>query len=217
MEEQMDKQEVIRFFDCLAPSWDAGSTPDEAKLAVILDHAGIQAGLSVLDVACGTGILFPYYLERGVRRIIGVDIAPGMIQQARLKHQDPRITLICGDIETLSWSEQFDCCMVYSAFPHFEDPARLITVLAQTVAPGGRLTVAHCESLEQINRRHIHHAQTVSTLLLPAEGLAALFGLFFEVDSIVSTEGMYVVSGIKKPGDPCMGHRVASSFAGSLV
>jgi demethylmenaquinone methyltransferase/2-methoxy-6-polyprenyl-1,4-benzoquinol methylase len=213
----MDKQEVIRFFDGLAPSWDAGTTHDEAKLGVILDHAGIHPGLSVLDVACGTGILFPYYLERGVRRITGVDIAPGMIRQARLKHQDPRITLICGDIETLSWSEQFDCCMVYSAFPHFEDPARLITALAQTVVPGGRLTVAHSESLEQINRRHIHHAKTVSTLLLPVEGLAALFGLFFEVDSIVSTDGMYVVSGIKKPGDPCMGHRVASSFAGSLL
>ncbi|MDR2393618.1 MAG: class I SAM-dependent methyltransferase [Treponema sp.] len=209
----MDKQAVIRFFDRLAPSWDAGSTHDEAKLKVILDQAGIAAGLSVLDVACGTGVLFPYYLERGVRHITGVDMAPGMIQQAQLKHQDPRITVICGDIETLTFPEQFDCCMVYSAFPHFEDPARLITALAKTLAPGGRLTVAHSESLEQINRRHIHHAQQVSTLLLPAEGLAALFWLFFEVDSILSTEGMYLVSGIKKPGDPCMGHVVASSFS----
>ncbi|MDR2632466.1 MAG: class I SAM-dependent methyltransferase [Treponema sp.] len=212
----MDKQEVIRFFDRLAPSWDADATHDEAKLRVILDRAGIQAGLSVLDVACGTGVLFPYYLERGVRHITGVDIAPGMIRQARVRHQDPRITLICADIETLALPEQFDCCMVYSAFPHFEDPARLITALAKTLVPKGRLTVAHSESLEQINRRHIHHAQKVSTLLLPAEGLAALFGLFFEVDSILSTEGLYMVSGIKKPGDPCMGHVVASSFAASL-
>jgi demethylmenaquinone methyltransferase/2-methoxy-6-polyprenyl-1,4-benzoquinol methylase len=211
----MDKQGVIRFFDGLAPSWDAGSSPDEAKLGVILDYAGIHPGLSVLDVACGTGILFPYYLERGVRHITGVDIAPGMIRQARLKHQDPRITLICGDIETLALPEQFDRCMVYSAFPHFADPARLITALAKTVAPGGRLTVAHDESLEQINRRHIHHAKAVSTLLLPAEGLAALFCLFFEVDRIVSTDALYVVSGLKKPGDPCMGHVAASSFAGS--
>ncbi|MDR1955819.1 MAG: class I SAM-dependent methyltransferase [Treponema sp.] len=207
----MDKHEVITFFDRLAPAWDAGSTHDEAKLAVILDHAGIAAGVSVLDVACGTGILFPYYLERKVSAITGVDIAPGMIEQAALKHRDPRITLICADIETLALPRQFDRCMVYSAFPHFEDPARLITALAKTLAPSGRLTVAHSESLERINRRHIHHAHAVSRLLLPAEELAALFWLFFEVDVIVSTDGLYVVSGIKKAGDPCIGHVVAAS------
>jgi demethylmenaquinone methyltransferase/2-methoxy-6-polyprenyl-1,4-benzoquinol methylase len=198
----MDKQAVIRFFDQLAPSWDREAVHDAAKLEIILDHAGIHPGVSVLDVACGTGVLFPYYLERGVIRITGVDIAPGMIQQAHLKYQDPRITLICGDIETLSLTEHFDCCMVYSAFPHFEDPARLITALAKIVGPGGRLTVAHSESLERINHQHTQHAQTVSTLLLPAERVAALFGLFFAVDVMVSTDALYVVSGIKKPGDP---------------
>jgi demethylmenaquinone methyltransferase/2-methoxy-6-polyprenyl-1,4-benzoquinol methylase len=202
----MDKQAVMRFFDRMAPSWDAESVHDGAKLEIILDHAGIHTGVSVLDVACGTGVLFPYYLERGVSRITGVDIAPGMIQQARLKHHDPRITLICGDIETLLLTERFDCCVVYSAFPHFENPTYLITALAKIVATGGRLTVAHSESLERINHQHIHHAQTVSTLLLPAESVAALLGLFFEVDVIVSTDTLYVVSGIKKPGDPCMGY-----------
>jgi demethylmenaquinone methyltransferase/2-methoxy-6-polyprenyl-1,4-benzoquinol methylase len=197
----MDKQAVIRFFDQLAPSWDAKSVHDEAKLEIILDHAGIHPGVSVLDVACGTGVLFPYYLQRGVIRITGVDIAPGMIRQARLKHRDPRITLICGDIETLSLNGRFDCGMVYSALPHFEDPARLISALAKILAPGGRLTVAHSESLERINHQHTHHANSVSTLLLPAERLAALLGLFFAVDVMVSTDALYVVSGIKKPGE----------------
>ena len=33
----------------------------------ILDLAQIRQGVRVLDVACGSGVLFPYFLERGAR------------------------------------------------------------------------------------------------------------------------------------------------------
>ena len=54
----MEQQEVIRFFDRCAPSWDVGLVRNEAVISAILDNAGVKAGVDVLDVACGTGVLF---------------------------------------------------------------------------------------------------------------------------------------------------------------
>ena len=57
----MNKQDVIEFFDRLAPGWDAGLIRSDSVIAEILDNAGVKAGVDVLDVACGTGVLFPDY------------------------------------------------------------------------------------------------------------------------------------------------------------
>ena len=74
----LDKNEVIDFFNSMASSWDARMITDDNKIAKILHYAGIQEGISVLDVACGTGVLIPYYLKNNVRHITGVDISPAM-------------------------------------------------------------------------------------------------------------------------------------------
>ena len=60
----IDKNEVIAFFDSWAPGWDAGMVCDDRVIDTILDNAGVHAHSKVLDVACGTGVLIPYYLGR---------------------------------------------------------------------------------------------------------------------------------------------------------
>ena len=126
----IDQKDVISFFDRCAPGWDAEMIRNEPVIRTILDNAGIRAGVNVLDVACGTGVLFPDYLARDVHSVTGVDIAPEMARRAAEKFPDARVTVLCGDIETVPLPQPFDCCMVYNAFPHFPDPARLIAHLA---------------------------------------------------------------------------------------
>ena len=75
----MNQQDVIAFFDRLAPGWDADMIRDDGIITTILDHAGICAGMDVLDVACGTGVLFPDYLQRNVGCLTAVDISPEMV------------------------------------------------------------------------------------------------------------------------------------------
>ena len=139
----MNQREVIAFFNRCAPEWDAANIRDDGKIGFILDAAGIRPGCSVLDVACGTGVLFPDYLARGVSRVTGVDISPEMARIATAKLHDPRVEVLCGDVETVELPGRYDCCVVYNAFPHFENPARLVARLTELLAPGGRLTVAH--------------------------------------------------------------------------
>lgn len=193
----MNKEKVTAYFDRAAPNWDNTCLHDGAKIKKILEFAGIDKNCTVLDVACGTGALFPYYLKRGVKKIVGIDLSPGMIAQAKSKFKDARIQLIAGDAAQAPL-DKYDCCVVYSAFPHFENPMALIEKLSRHLAPGGRLTVAHSDSKETINHRHENDAKEVSVGLIPAEELALLFEPFFDVDVLIDDDEMYVVSGLKK-------------------
>jgi ubiquinone/menaquinone biosynthesis C-methylase UbiE len=192
----VDKVKVAAFFDKLAPDWDQNCKHDKDRIRRILDLAGVESNLAVLDVACGTGVLFPFYLERNVAKITGVDLSPRMIERAREKFNDPRIEFIAGDVEQLALSG-FDRCVVYNALPHFEDSSRLIKTLSDALKPGGRLTIAHGESRDKINERHTHGASEVSLSLMPADELSLLFAPFFYVDVLVDGD-IYAVSGIKK-------------------
>ncbi len=194
----MDKESVIAYFNQAAPMWDAEMVRNEPVIKRILDMAGITAGVSVLDVGCGTGVLLPDYLQRGVRQVTGVDISPEMIRLARKKFDDPRVTLLAGDVLDTAFQTAFDRCMVYNAFPHFPDPAALIERLAGVLSADGRLTIAHGMSRERINAHHAGSARTVSIGLMPEDELSALFTTYFTVDAVVSDASMYLVSGIKK-------------------
>lgn len=195
---KMNKQEVINYFNAQAPHWDEHAKIEEEKIRFILDIADVHENTVVLDVACGTGILFPYYLDRNVSRIIGVDISPEMIRIAAAKHREIRIETICADMETLPVHRKCDCCVIYNAFPHFPDPARLIQNLADWVKPGGRLTVAHGMSLEALHRHHAGRAEHVSREMLSTKELAELLDPWFLVDTQVSDKEKYVVSGARR-------------------
>lgn len=193
----IDKRDVVHFFDEQAPGWDRDLIVDKAKINLILDAAGIRPGVRVLDVACGTGVLFPFYRLRQAADVLAVDISPEMAKLAAKKAW-PSLRVVCGDIETLPGTGDFDCCVVYNAFPHFPDPAGLVAHLAGFLKPEGRLTVAHSMSLEQLNRHHAGRAAKVSMGMMPAADLAELFSRWFTVDTVLSDTEKYIVSGIRK-------------------
>jgi len=191
----MNLDTVITFFDSRAAAWDTHRQPGERTVERILDAADIRPGDSVLDVACGTGVLFPYYLNRNVLRITGVDVSQCMIAEARRKFSDPRIHLFCADAQTERFA-QHDKCVVFNALPHFSDPRALVGSLKDSLRIGGRLTVAHGESRHRINDRHVARAMDVSHMLMSGVELARLFEPHFRVDRIVDDGEYYLVSGI---------------------
>ena len=193
----MKQKDVIEFFDRLAPQWDTEMIRSDAIIGKILDGAGVTAGCDVLDVACGTGVLFPDYLARNVDSVTAVDIAPEMVKIAGSKYPDENITVLCGDVETMAFDKQFDCIMVYNAFPHFPEPARLIETLAGLLKPGGTLTIAHGMSRAAIDHRHEGGASRVSVGLMSEHALAALFRRHLKLTVKISDDTMYQVTGQK--------------------
>ena len=191
----IDKKEVIAFFDSWAPGWDAGMVCDDRVIDMILDNAGVHASSRVLDVACGTGVLIPYYLQREVDSVTGVDISPGMISIARSKFNQDQVKLVCADAETGSFGTGFGSIVIYNAFPHFSDPQKLLENLCTMLAPDGILTVAHGMSRDRVNSHHSGSASRISNGLPEADDLAQLFSRYLDVTAVISDDRMYQVCG----------------------
>ena len=195
----MQKNDVIAYFDGCAPTWDEKNIHNDIVIGKILDNAEITSGTDVLDVACGTGVLFPYYLERGVNSVTGIDISSKMAEIAAEKFADcDCVQVICGDVESYPFERKFDRIVVYNAFPHFPKPKRLIKILARLLKEDGRLTIAHGANREAIDRCHHGSAGSISTSLMTAENLKKLFAPHFNVEIMISNKHMYQVSGVKK-------------------
>ena len=195
----MDKQSVIEFFDKCAPTWDAEMIKSDAIINRILDNAEVGEGMDVLDVACGTGVMFDYYLSRNVASVTGIDISPEMAKIAAEKYVgEPKIQVVCGDVEEFPFDKKFDRIVVYNAFPHFPHPKRLIKILSELLKEDGRLTVAHGASREAIDGHHSGAASKVSNGLMAAESLKRIFDARFDVEVMISNRHMYQVSGVKR-------------------
>lgn len=191
----LNKKTVMEFFDDFAPRWDNEPVADKEIIDTILDNAGIVDGANVLDIACGTGVLFPYYLERNAV-ITAVDLSPEMVKVAKSKF--PQVNVICGDAEEIRLGSQFDCVIIYNAFPHFSNPKALIENLSRALKSGGRLTIAHGMSKKELDEVHKKSAGNVSNILPECDELAKMLSKYFNVDITISNDKMYQVTGTKR-------------------
>jgi SAM-dependent methyltransferase len=88
----------------------------------LVEHAGIRAGMRVLDVACGTGVVAVTAARMGAR-VTGLDLTPELLEQARANAQlaGVEIDFHEGDVEQLPFdAEMFD--VVVSQYGHMFAP-----------------------------------------------------------------------------------------------
>lgn len=197
----VEKRDVRSFFDRQAPGWDAETVRNEPVIARILDNAGVREGCTVLDVACGTGVLFGDYVRRGAAQVTAIDLSPEMAARAAAKTGGSPVTVLCGDVETdvrVRENAPYDVVMVYNALPHFPDPARLVRMLAGLVKAGGHLSIAHGMSRAALDAHHSGSAKPVSLGLLHEDEVRALMTPYLDVDTVISNGEMYQVCGRKR-------------------
>jgi protein-L-isoaspartate(D-aspartate) O-methyltransferase len=118
------KQQVTAFFDART-SYDNEFTYRRA--IPIVELAQLQRGQQVLDVATGTGILAiaAAQLVGSEGKVVGVDISPGMLNQARRKIEAAglqNIELIEVDADYLNFSDDsFDAILCSSSLAWLSD------------------------------------------------------------------------------------------------
>ena len=109
----MEKKDIIEFFDRCAPTWDAEMIKSDVIIGKILDNAEVGPGMDILDVACGTGVMFDYYLSRDAASVVGIDISPEMAKIASEKYAgQEKVQVICGDVEEYAFGRKFDRIVV---------------------------------------------------------------------------------------------------------
>ena len=99
----------------------------------------------VLDVGCGGGLLAEA-LARAGARVTGIDLAPGMIEVARLHAAEGGLSIdyrIASAEETARTEAQaFDAVTCMEMLEHVPDPAAAVASLAALLRPGGALFVS---------------------------------------------------------------------------
>ena len=194
----MDKNKIKEFFDNWANRWDDDMIKDDTIMNTILDNAEVAKGKEILDVACGTGVMIDYYLERDVKSITGIDFSDKMCEIASTKYINySNVRIICEDIEEYKSDIKYDAIIVYNSFPHFMNPDRLISHLSGLLKKDGILTVAHGMSRDSINSHHSNVSYEIKTDLIDANQLADIFSNYLQVTSIISDNKMYQVAGRK--------------------
>lgn len=190
-----DYTHTISFFDARALHWDDTHRSISPSRSQAVRLAVRERGAAILDIGCGTGVLFPELLAREPSTLVGVDISSGMAARAREKFDHvSELRVLCMDI--LAFEETgFDCAIIYNAYPHFPDKERLIGHVASLLRPGGRLTVAHSRGREQINRCHANIPAGVAVELRPACEESIQWQPWFHVDVQIDTADLYIISG----------------------
>jgi trans-aconitate 2-methyltransferase len=128
--------------------WDAAtyerlSGPLTAMGTEVLDRLVLRGDETVLDAGCGTGNVTRVLHERLPHgRVIAVDAAPSMVEQAReLLPADVEVRQ--ADLLELTLAEPVDAVLSTATFHWIADHERLFANLHALLAPGGRL-VAQC-------------------------------------------------------------------------
>jgi demethylmenaquinone methyltransferase/2-methoxy-6-polyprenyl-1,4-benzoquinol methylase len=145
------REYVGSLFDRIAPRYDvlnhllsAGIDRRWRRRAV--EHLREVQPEIILDVATGTGDLAIEASRLGTSRIVGIDIAPRMLQRAGRKltarRRTSSIALVLGAAEALPFPDNsFDGAMVAFGVRNFEDLDRGLNEIFRVLRPSGRLVV----------------------------------------------------------------------------
>src|ERR1700731_4208711 len=152
----MDRSHQSRILDQFtrqaAPFAAAPAIRNEEALNRIVQWAVTSPDDTVLDVACGPGLLVCAF-ARVAQHATGIDMTPAMLEQARKTQQEQglkNISWLPGDVYSLPFpSEHFSIVSSRFAFHHLKDPMGALMEMKRVCKPGGRIVVADMAPLPE--------------------------------------------------------------------
>jgi len=116
----------------------------------------------VLDVGCGTGN-FTVKLARSVKSVVGVDISESMLEKARKKIRELKLsnaTVIRANALHLPFeSERFDAVYSVTALEFFESPSEAVKEMKRVAKKGGWILLATINRESPWGRLYIKEGQ----------------------------------------------------------
>ena len=147
--------QVKQYWNDIAPKFDAIYTGKKSFVARQLDQwlrrdiyqrfdwvmeeAGDARGQTICDVGCGSGRFVAALAKRGAARVVGVDIAPQMLDLARdLANSEQvadRCTFVNADVNDWKTDEKFDLTIAIGFWDYIQNPKSRLDVI-QSISRG---------------------------------------------------------------------------------
>ena len=97
-------------------------------------------GEDVLDFGCGTGEFSTKLAMFGAKRVIGLDVTPGLLEltqkRARLDGVEDKVDVLCGDLRNL-YIPAVDVILAFAVLHHCHPVATTTSELLQRLKPNG--------------------------------------------------------------------------------
>jgi 2-polyprenyl-6-hydroxyphenyl methylase/3-demethylubiquinone-9 3-methyltransferase len=144
-----DAAELARFDAVSARFWDPHGEfrplhlLNPVRMQFIAARCALQ-DVRVLDVGCGGGLLAES-LARAGAQVTAIDLAPGMIEVARLHARDSALAIdyrVAALEELIGNSEPFAVITCMEMLEHVPDPQASVAALARLLQPQGALFVS---------------------------------------------------------------------------
>ena len=155
---------------------------DEAALRLVVEFSGAGTDDTVLDVACGPGIIVCAF-AKVAKHATGLDLTPAMLERARVLQRETGLTNITwqqGEAIPLPYPDaSFSIVTSRFAFHHFLDPLAAIKEMARVCRPGGKVVVI--DSAPAPDKADAFNAMELvrdpsHTRAMPLEELKGLYG-----------------------------------------
>ncbi|RKX21240.1 MAG: hypothetical protein DRP35_04775 [Candidatus Zixiibacteriota bacterium] len=146
------------FFDKLAVEWDLMYTAEDLeRLSHIISKIEIKEGIDILDLGCGTGVLFDLLRRRITPSgsVTGVDFSIEMAEKAHRNFPFDNVFVVDADVINLPFEESsFELAFAFNAFPHFSDKQIAIEEIHRVLKNGAKFYIIHLESSKDIAEVH---------------------------------------------------------------
>ena len=139
-------KEVQAFFERVASDWDTMRLAyyDERAIEKMTEVSGADEDATVVDVGTGTGFVAAGLAPR-VKRVIGIDNSPAMLEVARGNLDIlgiANVELVQGEVTHLPLADSsMEAAFANMVLHHAENPASMLQEMVRVVKPGGTVAV----------------------------------------------------------------------------
>ncbi|HEX3155605.1 MAG TPA: methyltransferase domain-containing protein [Candidatus Angelobacter sp.] len=145
MSSSHDSRILDQFTRQAAPFAAAAPIRNQEALDRIVQWADAGPEDTVLDVACGPGLLACAF-ARVAKHVTGIDTTPAMLEQARKTQEEQglkNVTWLPGNVYSLPSPEgQFSIVSSRFVFHHLQDPIAALKEMKRVCKPSGKIVVA---------------------------------------------------------------------------
>lgn len=186
-------------YDQLAAEWDLRFTAEDLEfLTFKVDQFGVEAGMDILDLGCGTGIMFDLLRRRvgDEGTVTGVDFSFQMAKKALRNFPFENINVVDADVTDLPFrTDLFDMAVSFSSFSNFADKKKALTEIHRVLKNGSRFYIIHLFSSKEVAERHQRLGGVIKDDELPSQDEMQKM-MAGDFDSIIIDDhpGLYMTS-----------------------